>query len=120
MNTSGNRLPHPYSGTKPSTVQERGFKIGDFSYNTGKLRGSECDGTGQISLDTQFLPDVDIVCPACEGSRYACDAHEITRPRSDTGGVPGTEGSGHSFQGSSKSMPARTPVVSHALSEGYA
>jgi excinuclease ABC subunit A len=65
--------------------KERGFKTGDFSYNTGKLRCPECDGTGQISLDVQFLPDVDIVCPSCEGSRYASDALVITRPRADTG-----------------------------------
>ena len=47
-----------------------GFKAGDFSYNTGKLRCPECDGTGVISLDVQFLPDVDIPCPACRGARY--------------------------------------------------
>ncbi len=48
-----------------------GFKAGDFSYNTGKLRCPVCDGTGVISLDVQFLPDVDVPCPECRGSRYA-------------------------------------------------
>ena len=47
------------------------LKAGDFSYNTGSLRCPTCDGTGQISLDVQFLPDVDIPCPTCHGSRYA-------------------------------------------------
>ena len=47
------------------------LKAGDFSYNTGSLRCPTCDGTGQISLDVQFLPDVDIPCPTCRGSRYA-------------------------------------------------
>ena len=51
-----------------------GYGAGDFSYNTGRLRCPECDGTGQITLDVQFLPDVDIVCPACGGSRYSKEA----------------------------------------------
>ena len=56
-----------------------GWKAGDFSYNTGKLRCPTCDGTGSISLDVQFLPDVDIPCPDCHGSRYARTASEIHR-----------------------------------------
>ena len=56
-----------------------GWKAGDFSYNTGKLRCPTCDGTGSISLDVQFLPDVDIPCPDCHGSRYGRDAFEIHR-----------------------------------------
>ena len=51
-----------------------GYTAGDFSYNTGRLRCPVCDGTGIISLDVQFLPDVDIPCPACRGSRYAKEA----------------------------------------------
>ncbi len=60
-------------------AKERGLKAGDFSYNTGSLRCPDCDGTGQISLDVQFLPDVDIVCPGCEGARYNTAAHGILR-----------------------------------------
>ena len=60
-----------------------GLKAGDFSYNTGKLRCPVCDGTGSISLDVQFLPDVDITCPACRGSRYAPEADRIRRPHAD-------------------------------------
>ena len=56
-----------------------GLKAGDFSYNTWKLRCPECDGTGSISLDVQFLPDVDITCPVCGGSRYAPEASRIHR-----------------------------------------
>ena len=55
-----------------------GHGAGDFSYNTGKLRCPECDGTGQITLDVQFLPDVDIVCPSCGGSRYSREADRFT------------------------------------------
>ena len=58
-------------------AKEGGFKANDFSYNTGKLRCPTCDGTGQISMDLQFLPDVDIVCPDCNGSRYSKTALEI-------------------------------------------
>ena len=54
-----------------------GCKAGDFSYNTGKLRCPTCDGTGSISLDVQFLPDVDIPCPDCRGSRYGRDAGRV-------------------------------------------
>lgn len=55
-------------------AKERGYKAGDFSYNTGRLRCPVCDGTGTVSLDVQFLPDVDIPCPECRGSRYSRDA----------------------------------------------
>lgn len=55
-------------------AKELGYKAGDFSYNTGRLRCPVCDGTGIISLDVQFLPDVDIPCPECHGSRYAKEA----------------------------------------------
>ncbi|MBQ6504725.1 MAG: ATP-binding cassette domain-containing protein [Flexilinea sp.] len=58
-------------------AKERRFKAGDFSYNTGNLRCPVCDGTGSISLDVQFLPDVDIPCPECRGSRYAKAAYAI-------------------------------------------
>ena len=58
-------------------AKAHGYKAGDFSYNTGKLRCPVCDGTGVISLDVQFLPDVEIPCPACHGSRYAREADDV-------------------------------------------
>ena len=58
-------------------AKAHGYKAGDFSYNTGKLRCPVCDGTGVISLDMQFLPDVEIPCPACHGSRYAREADDV-------------------------------------------
>ena len=58
-------------------ARRRGFKAGDFSYNAGGLRCPVCDGTGSISLDVQFLPDVDIPCPDCRGSRYAKAAYGV-------------------------------------------
>ena len=58
-------------------AKEAGYKAGDFSYNTGKLRCPVCDGTGVISLDVQFLPDVEVTCPGCRGSRYSKEAVQI-------------------------------------------
>ena len=58
-------------------ARQAGYKAGDFSYNTGALRCAVCDGTGQIALDVQFLPDVDIPCPECRGSRYGKEAKRI-------------------------------------------
>ena len=62
---------------KTPDAKEAGYKAGDFSYNTGKLRCPVCDGTGQVSLDVQFLPDVDVPCPECNGSRYGKEAWQI-------------------------------------------
>ena len=62
------------SSPGPPDAKRLGFKAGDFSYNTGKLRCPVCDGTGVIDLDVQFLPDVTISCPECRGSRYGRDA----------------------------------------------
>jgi len=64
---------------RTADAKSRGFKAGDFSYNTGALRCPTCDGTGAISLDVQFLPDVEIPCPDCGGSRYGKEASLIRR-----------------------------------------
>lgn len=58
-------------------AKAKGYKAGDFSYNKGSLRCPVCDGTGSVSLDVQFLPDVDIPCPECHGSRYSREASLI-------------------------------------------
>ena len=62
---------------KTKNAKELKYKAGDFSYNTGKLRCPHCDGTGTISLDVQFLPDDEIPCPECRGSRYSKDAYAV-------------------------------------------
>lgn len=62
---------------RTADAKNRKYKAGDFSYNTGKLRCPVCDGTGQISLDVQFLPDGDVPCPECSGSRYGKEAWQI-------------------------------------------
>lgn len=58
-------------------AKARGFKLADFSYNTGSLRCPQCDGTGRVDLDIQFLPDVTIPCPSCEGRRYRSEADAV-------------------------------------------
>ncbi len=77
-----------YARSADAKVQ--GCKASDFSYNTGSLRCPECDGTGVVSLDVQFLPDVNIPCPACRGSRYARAAYAIrlTNPDGQTASLP--------------------------------
>lgn len=62
---------------KSPDAKAKGYKARNFSYNTGSLRCPDCDGTGTISLDVQFLPDVHIPCPTCQGSRYAPAAGEV-------------------------------------------
>ena len=69
---------------KSPDAKAHGFKASDFSYNTGNLRCPGCDGTGVVSLDVQFLPDVNIPCPDCRGSRYARAAYDV-KLRSKTG-----------------------------------
>ena len=70
-----------YAKTEDAKAQK--LNAGAFSYNTGKLRCPTCEGTGSISLDVQFLPDVDIPCPDCHGARYAPQAYEIRRTAED-------------------------------------
>ena len=69
---------------KSPDAKAHGFKASDFSYNTGNLRCPGCDGTGVVSLDVQFLPDVTIPCPDCRGSRYARAAYDV-KLRNKTG-----------------------------------
>src|SRR5690625_4193982 len=71
-------LRRAFARTDDARAQDLG--AGDFSYNTGSLRCPRCDGTGRVELDVQFLPDIDIACPECEGSRYAPSADGIRRP----------------------------------------
>ena len=72
---------------RTADAKAQGCKAGDFSYNTGGLRCPTCDGTGQISLDVQFLPDVDVPCPDCGGARYGKTAWQIRRQGKNGGAV---------------------------------
>ena len=68
---------------KSPDAKALGYRAGDFSYNTGSLRCPGCDGTGVVSLDVQFLPDVDIPCPDCRGSRYDKAAYAVRLTNKD-------------------------------------
>jgi len=72
---------------KSPDAKAKGYKASDFSYNTGSLRCPGCDGTGVVSLDVQFLPDVDIPCPDCRGSRYARAAYDVKLTNKDGASV---------------------------------
>lgn len=73
---------------KTEDAKAKGYKAGDFSYNTGSLRCAGCDGTGTINLDVQFLPDVDIPCPDCRGSRYRRETYGIKFGRNNPYSLP--------------------------------
>ena len=62
---------------RSAEARQKGYTASDFSYNTGSLRCPGCDGTGVVSLDVQFLPDVTIPCPDCRGSRYGRAAYDL-------------------------------------------
>ncbi len=49
---------------------ERGYQAKDFSYNTGNGRCPACGGNGFEHIEMQFLSDVYIRCPECDGTRY--------------------------------------------------
>ena len=77
-------LRRAFAGT--GAARAHGYKVADFSYNTGSLRCPQCDGTGRVDLDIQFLPDVTIPCPSCEGRRFRVEADAVrlvtpTRPQ---------------------------------------
>ena len=77
-------LRRAFAGT--DAARGKGYKVADFSYNTGSLRCPQCDGTGRVDLDIQFLPDVTIPCPSCEGRRFRAEADAVrlatpTRPQ---------------------------------------
>ena len=101
-----------------------GWKAGDFSYNTGRLRCPTCDGTGSISLDVQFLPDVDIECPDCRGSRYAPEAgrdspHDQGRARTHPAAADGESvDQALAVTGDMRKVHARLTTL-HDLGLGY-
>ena len=102
---------------KLPAAKSQGLKAGAFSYNTGSLRCPTCDGTGQISLDVQFLPDVDIPCPDCQGSRYGKDAYAIVRfvedadADADTDTDTGGNGDAHADMGTGVGVDIDVDIV---------
>jgi excinuclease ABC subunit A len=50
--------------------RERGYKAGRFSFNIKGGRCDECQGQGQRKIEMNFLPDLYVTCPVCEGRRF--------------------------------------------------
>ena len=109
---------------KSADAKERGYKASDFSYNTGSLRCPGCDGTGVVSLDVQFLPDVNIPCPDCRGSRYARKAYgvKLTNGEGQSASLPELMdmdvNSAMDFCGEKKTVSQRLGIL-HQLGLGY-
>ena len=54
-------------------ARTRGFKASRFSFNIRGGRCESCKGAGVQVLEMNFLPDVHITCPECQGKRYKSD-----------------------------------------------
>ena len=109
---------------KSPDAKAHGYRAGDFSYHTGALRCPGCDGTGVVSLDVQFLPDVDVPCPDCRGARYARAAYGValTNAAGQTASLPELMGmdvdDARAFCQDWKTVRQRLDVL-HQLGLGY-
>ena len=55
----------------------RGYTKSRFSFNTDPGRCEKCGGTGKVTLEMNFLPDVDVTCDECDGQRYGPETLEV-------------------------------------------
>jgi excinuclease ABC subunit A len=65
-----------FAGTEQAKA--RGFGAARFSFNVKGGRCEECAGDGSIVTQLSFMPDVEVVCPACKGRRYREETLEVT------------------------------------------
>ncbi len=56
----------------------RGYKAGYFSFNVEGGRCEVCQGEGEITVEMQFMADIQLQCEACKGRRYKADTLEVT------------------------------------------
>src|SRR5207302_5004871 len=63
--------------TEPA-AQERKYGAGTFSFNSGNGRCPACNGNGFEHVEMQFLSDVYLRCPDCDGKRYRPEILEVT------------------------------------------
>jgi excinuclease ABC subunit A len=61
-------------------ARERGYTAGTFSFNSGDGRCASCGGNGFEHVEMQFLSDVYLRCPDCDGRRYRAETLEVTLP----------------------------------------
>lgn len=59
-------------------AKARGFGPDRFSFNVKGGRCEECSGDGTIVTQLSFMPDVEVICPACKGRRYREETLEVT------------------------------------------
>ncbi len=64
-----------YASTQ--AAKQMGWKAGHFSFNVPGGRCEVCNGEGFITVDMQFLPNVNLVCDSCRGTRYKREARSI-------------------------------------------
>lgn len=58
-------------------AKQRGYKAGRFSFNVKGGRCEECQGQGQQKIEMNFLPDLYVTCPVCEGKRFNRQTLEV-------------------------------------------
>jgi len=64
--------------TRAPVSVERGYKAGCFSFNVKGGRCEECQGEGVITTQLYFMPDVEVTCGACKGTRFSAETLEVT------------------------------------------
>ncbi|HUT94274.1 MAG TPA: excinuclease ABC subunit UvrA [Thermoguttaceae bacterium] len=64
-----------FAGTRGA--RQRGYKAGRFSFNVKGGRCEECQGQGQRKIEMNFLPDLYVTCPQCQGKRFNRQTLEI-------------------------------------------
>jgi excinuclease ABC subunit A len=58
-------------------AQKRGFSAGHFSFNIPGGRCETCQGDGTVTVEMQFLADVELICEECKGTRYKPQVLEV-------------------------------------------
>ena len=78
-------------------AKERGYTAGTFSFNSGNGRCPTCGGNGFEHLEMQFLSDVYLRCPDCDGRRYRPEVLEVRLPHPGDGETDASTGPGLSI-----------------------
>lgn len=63
--------------SQTQAARQFGWKAGHFSFNVAGGRCEVCEGEGIVTVDMQFLPDVQLECEACKGTRYKKEVRNI-------------------------------------------
>jgi excinuclease ABC subunit A len=64
-----------FAGTREA--RQRGYRTGRFSFNIKGGRCEECQGQGVRKIEMNFLPDLTVICPVCEGARFNRQTLEV-------------------------------------------